>query len=74
MHDAITIGDYCYRNKHEPMLFQFKSFYSSAKSYHVCAQTNISSLALYFRRIIFLKNPASDFMKLVFAVWSFGVV
>ena len=21
MHDAITIGDYCYRNKHEPMLF-----------------------------------------------------
>ena len=20
MHDAITIGDYCYRNKHEPML------------------------------------------------------
>ena len=21
MHDAITIGDYCYRNKHEPMLY-----------------------------------------------------
>lgn len=27
-----------------------------------------------YRCIILLKNPISDFMKLVFAVWSFGVV
>ena len=40
---------------------------------HLC-QAFFSQINPNLPLIILLKNPISDFMKLVFAVWSFGVV